>query len=363
MASPSRTSFFNSVKGALSRKGSNKSTKSDKSTKSIKSKHGDSLSSPTNPFFQSATPQPLPGPAAAIPNAPPPPYSEVNTTAPTIHIEPPTTRRGASPSPSSASRLSAASISTPDDPYAFLSTFDTVFVIDDSGSMAGQSWREVKDLLRAITPICTSHDSNGIDLYFLNARNPSRGASPEGGWCNITDAAQVDALFGKVRPSGGTPTGMRIDHIMRPYLRAYERGVVSTGDPDASGVKPVNMIVITDGIPGDDPESVIIKIAKKLDALDAPSHQVGIQFFQVGSERGAAVALQELDDGLADMAGIGGLRDIVDTVTWSGRDGRERALSADGILKVVLGAVVRRLDRRRASGESARPRGNGRLAP
>jgi len=60
---------------------------------------------------------------------------------------------------------------------------------------------------------------------------------------------------------------------------------------------------------------------------------------------------------------VGGLRDIVDTVTWSGRDGRERALSANGVLKVVLGAVVRRLDRRRASGESARPRGNGRLAP
>jgi hypothetical protein len=360
MASPSRTSFFDTVKGALSRRGSNKSTKSNKSSTS---KHGDSLSSPTNPFFPSAAPQPLPAPAGAFPNVPPPPYSEVNASGLAIHIEPPTARRGPSPSPSSASRLSAASISTPDDPYAFLSTFDTVFVIDDSGSMAGQSWREVKDLLRAIAPICTEHDSNGIDLYFLNARNPARGTSAEGGWCNITNAAQVDALFARVRPSGGTPTGTRIDHIMRPYLRAYERGIAASGDPDASGVKPVNMIVITDGIPGDDPESIIIKIAKKLDALDAPPHQVGIQFFQVGSERGAAAALQELDDGLAEMAGVGGLRDIVDTVTWSGRDGRERALSANGILKVVLGAVVRRLDRRRASGESARPRGNGRLAP
>ncbi|KAK1830755.1 collagen alpha-5 chain [Podospora conica] len=366
MASPGKSGgFFASVKGALSRRGSNKSSKS---TKSTASKQGDTLSSPTNPFFQAAVPTPLPASASAFANtntAPPPPYSEINTTTggPTINIEPPTTRRGASPSPSSASYLSAASISTPDDPYAFLSTFDTIFVIDDSGSMAGQSWREVKDLLRAITPICTAHDTNGIDVYFLNARNPSRDAGPAGGWCNVTSPSQVDALFARARPSGGTPTGQRINSIMQPYLRAYERGVAASGDPDASGVKPVNMIVVTDGIPGDDPEAIIIKVAKKLDQLEAPPHQVGIQFFQVGSERGAAQALQELDDGLAEMAGGGDLRDIVDTVTWSGRDGRERALSANGILKVVLGAVVRRLDRRRASGESARPRGNGRLAP
>jgi hypothetical protein len=64
-------------------------------------------------------------------------------------------------------------LSTPDDPYAFLSTFDTVFVIDNSGSMAGHSWREVKEVLSAITPICTTYDDDGVDVYFLNARNPA----------------------------------------------------------------------------------------------------------------------------------------------------------------------------------------------
>lgn len=171
-------SFFDTVKGALSRKGGHKSTKSNKSTEYT-------LTSPTNPF-QAAAPQPL----AAFPHTLPPPYSEVDTSDQTIHIEPPTTPRGASPSlssgpPSSASRLSAASISIPDDPYAFLSTFDTIFLIDNSGSMAGQSWRETRDLLRAITPICTSHDSDGIDVYFLNACSPVRGT--ESGSCDIAD--------------------------------------------------------------------------------------------------------------------------------------------------------------------------------
>jgi hypothetical protein len=234
--------------------------------------------------------------------------------------------------------------------------------------MAGASWRETSDALRAIAPICTAHDDNGIDVYFLNARNNRSSSSPggsAGGFKNLRTPAQIEALFSSVRPSGGTPTGTRIGHILKPYLRAYERAVQRTGNPENCGVKPVNMIVITDGVPTDDPESVIISLARKLDALEAPPHQVGIQFFQVGKEPGAAEALRELDDGLAERAGGGDLRDMVDTVSWDRRregTAAARVLSADGILKVVLGAVVKRLDRRRISGESVRP-SPGRLAP
>jgi hypothetical protein len=57
-------------------------------------------------------------------------------------------------------------------------------------------------------------------------------------------------------------------------------------------IKPLNIIVITDSMPTDDPESVIVSVAKKLDKLETPPRQVGIQFFQIGEEDGAAVALQ-----------------------------------------------------------------------
>lgn len=305
-----------------------------------------------NPF---AVSQPAPSRGFSAPadknQPPPPPYSEAAPN-PTITIQNVGTARAASPAPSASSARSDPSITSPEDPYAFLSSFDTVFLIDDSGSMAGRSWREVKEALRAIAPICTAHDENGIDVYFLNARS---GATAEGGYCNIRSADQVEFLFTNVRPSGGTPTGTRINQILKPYLRHYEKQIARTGNPDDCGVKPVNMIVITDGVPTDDPESVIVSIAKKLDRLEAPPHQVGIQFFQVGRELGAAEALKELDDGLAQQAG--GIRDLVDTVTWDGRDGAAHVLSADAILKVVLGAVVKRLDRRanaRLSGESRR---------
>jgi len=36
------------------------------------------------------------------------------------------------------------------------------------------------------------------------------------------------------------------------------------------------MIFITDGVPTDDPERVIISIAKRLGKADAPPYQVGI---------------------------------------------------------------------------------------
>ena len=201
--------------------------------------------------------------------------------------------------------------------------------------MAGRSWHETSLAIASIAPICTAHDKDGIDIYFLNAPD-----SPS--YHKITRPDEVQRIFDTVRPGGGTPTGTKLNAILKPYLRECE---AKKSNLDA--VKPLNIIVITDGVPTDDPESVILSCAKKLEKLDAPGWQVGIQFFQVGEERGAAEALRELDDGIHTQGG--GLRDIVDTVPWTSQDGGSSGLNADGILKVVLGAVLKRLDRKRVS--------------
>ncbi|KZF23938.1 hypothetical protein L228DRAFT_208827 [Xylona heveae TC161] len=216
-----------------------------------------------------------------------------------------------------------------DDSYAFLSQFDTIFLIDDSGSMAGRSWRETAAAIRSIAPICTARDKDGIDIHFLNAPDCSE-------YWGVKTPGQVEAIFSSVRPYGGTPTGTRLHQILKPYLQNYEAR--------PNSMQPLNIIVITDGVPSDDVESVLVNVAKKLDRLDAPAWQVGVQFFQVGQEPGAAEALRELDDGLAEL---GGVRDMVDTVPWAGvSSGNYSDLNADAILKVVLGAVNRRLDRK-----------------
>ncbi|KAI9763660.1 MAG: hypothetical protein M1840_000374 [Geoglossum simile] len=288
--------------------------------------------------------------ATASSAAPPPPGQRAGGTSnvfafgrpapttrrpPPINNEPPPAYSPSANPLSSGQATTAIPVSsTNDDRYAFLSHFDTLFLIDDSGSMAGRSWRETSAALRAITPICTAHDADGIDIVFLNHK-PSNPTA----YSNIRTPEAVEQIFNSVRPSGATPTGVRLNNILRPYLA---RCAVNH-----ENVKPLNIIVITDGVPSDDVESVIISAAKKLDKADAPAWQIGIQFFQVGSEPGAAGALRDLDDGLGNSADE--IRDMVDTVPWTGSTGS--GLNAEGILKVVLGAVNRRLDRIRGSAE------------
>jgi len=56
--------------------------------------------------------------------------------------------------------------------------------------------------------------------------------------------------------------------------------------------------------PADDPESVIVTAAKRLDARHFPLSQVGIQFVQIGDDARATDALKELDENLASAHGI-----------------------------------------------------------
>lgn len=182
--------------------------------------------------------------------------------------------------------------------------------------MYGRSWQEVAAVLETITPICTAWDADGVDIHFLNMQDNSR-------FMNITTAAGVQQIFREVRPHGATPTGKRLNAIMAPYLQE----LVKCKARGAELPKPRNIIVITDGAPTDDPESVIVQAAKKLDKIDAPSWQIGIQFFQVGRDQAAAEALKDLDDNLTDRYHI---RDMVDTVAWN--DGER--LDGEYILKV-----------------------------
>lgn len=318
--------IFGSFKDKMSKRSSWKSTSSSNSTSKM------------NPFRSSASSQPAPADA-------PPAYSAAapaNHTVGNLSVP----GRSASPAASLTSSLapSIASVTNDNDKYAFLRTFDTVFVVDDSGSMAGSNWDEVRKVLHSITPICTSRDKDGIDLYFLNHKSSKTGGGGKatGGYYNISNPRTVNSIFEDVRPTMSTPTGARLNSILKPYIAQLKNA------SDMEDVKPVNIIVITDGCASDDPEAVIVQHAGKLDKLEAPLYQVGIQFFQVGNNYGARDALRELDDDLASQ----GVRDMVDASTWDSDQGG--VLTADGILKVVLGSVVRKIDRQRTSGERRR---------
>lgn len=231
--------------------------------------------------------------------------------------------------------------------YDFLNAFDTTFVIDDSGSMSEHDyWSQLRIALESLVSVAGKYDSDGIDIHFLNASEHDR--------TNITDTKQIGQVFEKVQPRGVTPTGACLDRILRSYLdkyaavkTAYAQSSSSPGsDPNQQTLysllpKPLNIIVLTDGEPTDDPESVIVAAARALDKLNAPLHQVGIQFVQIGNEEGAREALEELDDRLEEIYAV---RDMVDFTPFvPGESGT--SVTGEMILKALVGAVNRRYDR------------------
>ncbi|BEJ00399.1 hypothetical protein CcaverHIS631_0502560 [Cutaneotrichosporon cavernicola] len=233
-----------------------------------------------------------------------------------------------------------------------LADYDTVFLIDDSTSMAGQRWEQMQKAVMGVVQQAVRYDRNGVDCYFLNSKRIGKG---------LRVAQDVEDLFAGLQPRGATPTGLRMEAILRDYMSRLE-GSVAAGDED---VPSMNLIVVTDGAfahplaarlrflaadpsldraslmdaaPTDDLESVIVSVARRLDRGDFPLSQVGVQLLQIGCDSEAREALQELDDGLAAAHGV---RDMVDTVPYNGEE-----LTSDLIVKVLLGGINRRLDRR-----------------
>ncbi|KAI6100128.1 hypothetical protein F5141DRAFT_969010, partial [Pisolithus sp. B1] len=209
-----------------------------------------------------------------------------------------------------------------------LRKYDTVLIVDDSESMEGSLWEEAKEALVGLTSVAAEYDSDGLDIHFLNHTKSVLG---------VKDASRVEALFGHVRPLGLTPIGERLEGLLSDYLRNLERAQRRHDKGDSSAlkqIKPVNFIVITDGCPTDDPESVIVAAARRLDAKHFPLTQVGIQFVQIGKSRKATAYLRELDDALSSHYAI---RDIVDTTPYI-----NMKITSDMLIKILLGGINRR---------------------
>ncbi|KAL5637189.1 hypothetical protein ACGC1H_000989 [Rhizoctonia solani] len=204
-----------------------------------------------------------------------------------------------------------------------LREYDIVFLVDDSGSMAGPRWAEACKALAGVAKIASQYDPDGIDIYFLNS---------EAGGPQMQTAGDVEKLFQQVQPWGPTPTGRRLDMLLTDYINRIDYARETRGRYP----KPVNFIVITDGVPTDDPREVIIRAARRLDANNVLLSQMGIQFIQVGDDSKAAKALRELDDKLGAKHGI---RDMVDTTPYKGK-----TLTEERIIKILLGGINRRVD-------------------
>ncbi|KAG1735453.1 hypothetical protein EDB19DRAFT_1104901 [Suillus lakei] len=216
-----------------------------------------------------------------------------------------------------------------EDALETLRHYDTIIIMDDSSSMAGSLWKEAKQALATLADVAGQYDANGVDIHFLNHYGSITG---------VADSKAVHKQFTNLQPCGPTPIGHRLDVILGDYFRDLDaaKRKEDAGDNFArKQIKPVNVIIITDGAPTDDPESVIVSFAKRLEADKWPLAQVGIQFVQIGNSRRATQFLVELDDSLKQTHHI---RDIVDTTPYIGQ------LNAEMLIKILLGGINRRVD-------------------
>ncbi len=133
--------------------------------------------------------------------------------------------------------------------------------------MAGPSWRETKKTLETITLIYIIYNADGIDIYFLNHRNQLN--LPVRNYDKITTIAIMNEIFHAVKFFGDTSIGTRLNYILKLYLNRLGTPIYfiilnTTIKPP----KPFNIIVITDDVPSDDFESIIIHATKRLDILN-----------------------------------------------------------------------------------------------
>ena len=62
----------------------------------------------------------------------------------------------------------------------------------------------------------------------------------------MQSSQEIKALFQRVEPSGVTPIAARLEMLMLDYISKLEKAA-KVGNADA--IKPVNYIVLTDGVP------------------------------------------------------------------------------------------------------------------
>ncbi|KAJ7584376.1 hypothetical protein C8J56DRAFT_950880, partial [Mycena floridula] len=169
------------------------------------------------------------------------------------------------------------------------------------------------------------YDADGVDIHFLNSNAKAIG---------VKKAERVQELFAKVQPRGTTPIAYRLELLLQDYLDKLEE-LAKTKQQDT--LKRINYLIITDGMPSDEPEGVIVAAARRLEIGKFSLAQVGIQFVQIGNLAGPQRYLKYLDDVLADKHKI---RDMVDTVPYCGK------LSGDKLVKILLGGINRREDKK-----------------
>jgi len=212
--------------------------------------------------------------------------------------------------------------------FEFLRHTHTVFLVDDTPAGGGGAWVETRRAFGLLAPACAAHDPDGAEVHFLRRAGVSR---------KLSGPVEAAGLLRTIQPPGRSAPapdlGRRLDDVLSPYLAWYaERRRVR--HPSETGVRPLRVIVLGDGRSAAGAAAAVRGAARRLDRLDAPAHQVTLQFFVLGCDEAGAQRLRDLGEPRRD-----GSRHIVDVGTWDAHDAAgDPTLSPMALMKMMGGA-------------------------
>ncbi|KAM6503826.1 hypothetical protein JOM56_000769 [Amanita muscaria] len=213
----------------------------------------------------------------------------------------------------------------------YLRNFEVLFVVDDSGSMEGDKWKETRDALADIAEYAFELNVHTVSMRFLNDAIYVRGLQasvllflvPQ--TANLAKTkAKVLSLFDKVQPNYTTPIGAVLNAVFGQHLGRID-AAVQQGESEYSKIPPLDIIVLTDGMPTDKPAEVVSEAVKRLRSSHYHPNTMGVQFVQIGDEDLAKDALTELV--------MGDNTKIVDTVPYRG------VVTSKMLQRILLGGV------------------------
>lgn len=190
-----------------------------------------------------------------------------------------------------------------------LCLFDVIMLIDDSGSMNISGTRDMQGnlvsggtedydptdnndmtrwdlaalLLKVGAQVMTMFDDDGISVRFFNKKSFG-GAKIDG----ITTSGDVDSLYRSIgKPNGGT-------YIGRAITDAFDQ-LVARNLAARTLSKPVLFVCYTDGVSSDCIKTSVRNIRRQTRTSPYGSKSILFSFSQVGNDKPASDALEELD--------------------------------------------------------------------
>ncbi|KAI0919304.1 hypothetical protein AcV5_002260 [Taiwanofungus camphoratus] len=190
----------------------------------------------------------------------------------------------------------------PSDIQTYLKRIDTILLVDDSGSMQGGKWADLTAALYSIAGKAIDNNAGGITICYLNAEGKIK---VEG----MRKEVVRQTLKG-IKPSGGTPTGEKMHSLLFERIEQLDK---TKGTIEYSQIKPLDLIVLTDGAANEHPpeykvEKVLQKAASCMRERRHHPNLINVRFVQIGTDPGMREALERLAR----------LDNMVDTIPYEG---------------------------------------------